>query len=124
MPTHPRIPTATTTTSAKQARACHPIQSRTKGHQHQHQCASGSQEDEQPEYCSSGSKEIFTVAGGVTRREFFATLGSAGAAAAAWAAVASSATAATGGAGDRKAPGGESKAGVFGTVREREGRQQ
>lgn len=115
----PRTPT-TSSTSNRQSRACHSIQPRAKGRPHhpQHQCtSSGSQEDEQPASRTSGDAEIFTGAGGVTRREFFTTLGSAGAAAAAWAAVASSATAATGAATDRKVAGGGSKA-VFGTVRQ------
>eukprot|EP00752_Nemacystus_decipiens_P006180 g5577.t1 len=117
----PRLPT-TTTTSDTQPRACHSIRSRSKGqrqhHQHHHRCTGGArQEDEPPASGTSGDDEIFAgAAGGVTRRELFTTLGSAGAAAAAWAAVASSAAAARGGAGDRKVPGGESKAGVFGTV--------
>ncbi|CAM9761157.1 unnamed protein product [Pylaiella littoralis] len=118
-------------------RACNPARFRStdgwhqqQHHQHQHlKCSSEhQQQDGQPDCPASGNDnnnidldEIFGgsgTGGGVTRRAFFNTLGSAGAAAAAWAAVAGSTTAATGApVADRNSAYAEgSRAGVFGEV--------
>lgn len=113
---------------------CSPGLFRNRGQQQQQQCSGSSQQDERPAQIPGNTHNtdntdntndeyeghpIFGSGGGVTRRAFFNTLGSAGAATAAWAAVAGSSTAATGGAATRdgKVSGEASRARAFGEVR-------
>ncbi|CAM9553710.1 unnamed protein product [Scytosiphon promiscuus] len=108
---------------------CNPGQVRNSREQQGQRCSGASQPDGQQPSRNTGDVDgendpedghrIFgsSSGGGVTRRAFFNTLGSAGAATAAWAAIAGSSTAATSGAViDGKVSGEASRARVFGEV--------